>query len=106
MTQGQVDRFGLRPHAVAVHDCLDVTVLDLDVCPHFGHTPRVHLRCTLGVLTRRRTPQSWELGEDLLTLIDPRSKVALACSSSRPKSVTTSASVSRASTTASWRQAR
>src|SRR5450759_1789607 len=53
MAQGQVDRFGLRPHAVAVHDCLDVAVLDLDVCPHFSHTPRVHLRCSKRVLTLR-----------------------------------------------------
>src|SRR5674476_1057362 len=51
MAQGQVDRFGLRPHAVAVHDCLDVAVLDLDVCPHFSHTPRVPLRCSRRVLT-------------------------------------------------------
>src|SRR6516225_11702774 len=49
MPQGELDRLGLGSQAVAVHDRLEVGVLDLDIRPHPAHTPIVHLTCTLGV---------------------------------------------------------
>src|ERR1035438_6434743 len=49
MAQGEIDSRGLGPRTVAIHDCLNVCVLDLYVRPHRAHTPTIHQTCEKGV---------------------------------------------------------
>ena len=55
MSKCEVDRLGLGVHAEAIHDRLDVGVLDLDVRAYLAHTPMVHVTCTRGVEAQRPT---------------------------------------------------
>src|SRR5680860_939346 len=50
MAERERHGLGLRPDAVAVHDRLDVIILDLDIRAHPGHTRTLHLTCMTRVL--------------------------------------------------------
>ena len=64
MSKCEVDRLGLGVYAEAVHDRLDVGVLELDVRANPAHTPMVHVTCTIGVERSRGTLASGRGGRE------------------------------------------